>query len=314
MTYLEVARKASQNKQVNDVKDKTFNSHANRSFVQTSTNQKENTISLCSTINSESDWEDTNMKKSRKGLQNEGPLLLSRNPNERFIGKENSVQEKQDYLPPQRHWQKDNLKNQNNYQTNNFVGYSKPTNAQSVRPKEPVNAQSVRPKDPTSSRNSSKQNHVEKPNTIREVTCQVSSTGEDGEVLVEEKSVYHDGFQVYRSSAYKKKLKRLENLKNNKDNKGLRSMKGKVKSRFVITRAHPDTTEEDVEVELMDTFMDVIDEIYVRKNPMRKHTYYSTFVVIITTEEPIDIQMIEDYDWPGEVRCFFAPNNERFRK
>ena len=49
----------------------------------------------------------------------------------------------------------------------------------------------------------------------------------------------------------------------------------------------------------------------MRKNPMVKHKYYSTFVVFITTNEPIDVRMIEDYAWPGDVRCFFPPNKGR---
>ena len=178
---------------------------------------------------------------------------------------------------------------------------------------QPAIPQSVRPKVPTSTKNSLEKKHAEIPNTIREVTCQISSAGEDGEEVLEEKAVYHDDFQVYRSSAYRKKVKRLENLKNNKNNKGLKSMKGKTKTRFVVTKAHPEVTEEDVEVELMGTFMELIDEIYVRKNAMKKHNHYSTFVVIITTEEPFDVEMIENYNWPGEVRCFFAPNSERLR-
>ena len=46
---------------------------------------------------------------------------------------------------------------------------------------------------------------------------------------------------------------------------------------------------------------------------MKKHNHYSTFMVIITTEEPFDVEIIENYDWPGEIRCFFAPNSERLR-
>ena len=73
-----------------------------------------------------------------------------------------------------------------------------------------------------------RQSHTEKPNTIREVSSQITSTGEDGVEVIEEKSVYHDDFQVYRSTAYKKKIKWLGKLKNNKDNKNARIVTGYV--------------------------------------------------------------------------------------
>ena len=239
----------------------------------------------------------------------DGPLLLAANPNKKYTEdyEENdndngkNVEEKRKNLPPQRHWEKA-LKDQN-YHTNIF--------AANTLPVQPV-IHDIQ----TASRNSSNQTasnkpNQTKPNTIREVSFEFSSTGIDGEEVLKEKSVYHDDFQVYRSSAYQKKVKRLEKLKENAKNKGLKSAKGKVKNRFIVTKAHPETTEEDVEIELMDEFIDVIEEIYVRKNPMVKHKYYSTFVVFITTNDPIDVRMIEDYTWPGDVCCFFVPNKGR---
>ena len=74
----------------------------------------------------------------------------------------------------------------------------------------------------------------------------------------------------------------------------------------------PDTTEEEIELDLLDWFEE-FEEVYVRKNPMKKHTRYATFVVIITSENELDLETIENFKWPGEVRCFFAPNTERNR-
>ena len=125
--------------------------------------------------------------------------------------------------------------------------------------------------------------------------------------ILEDKSVFHDGFQVYRSSAYKRKIKWLEKLKENTNNQGLKPAKGKFKNRFVLTLAHPDTTEDDVKIELMENFMEVIDEIFVRKNPMKNHRYYCSFVIFITTNEPLDVEMIENHEYPGDINVFFCP-------
>ena len=121
-----------------------------------------------------------------------------------------------------------------------------------------------------------------------------------------------EDLQVYHSSAYKKKMKRIQKLKENENLCGIRAAKLKIKTRFVLTKVVPDTTEEEIELDLLDWFEE-FEEVYVRKNLMKKHTRYATFVVIITSENELDLETIENFKWPGEVRCFFAPNTERNR-
>ena len=103
-----------------------------------------------------------------------------------------------------------------------------------------------------------------------------------------------------------------EKLKANENVRGIRPAKLKIKTRFVLTKVQSDTTEEEIELELLDWFGD-FEEVYVRKNPLKKHNEYATFIVIVTSEKKLNIKMIENFEWPGEVRCFFAPNNERNR-
>ena len=51
------------------------------------------------------------------------------------------------------------------------------------------------------------------------------------------------------------------------------------------------------------------DEVFVRKNPM-KFPYYSSFIFIINSEEELDIDEFEQHDYPGEIKCFFAPKEQ----
>ena len=51
--------------------------------------------------------------------------------------------------------------------------------------------------------------------------------------MIEENSVTEDGFQIYHSTAYKKKMKRLEKLENEGE---LESMKRKIVTRFLLTK------------------------------------------------------------------------------
>ena len=108
-------------------------------------------------------------------------------------------------------------------------------------------------------------------------------------------------------------MKRLKELESNRNNEGLKAAKGKIKTRFVLTKVHPDTHEDEVELDLLKWF-DEFEEVYVRKNLMKRHNNYATFTFIVTSEEELDIRMIENSDWPGDIRVFFAPNNERYRK
>ena len=103
----------------------------------------------------------------------------------------------------------------------------------------------------------------------------------------------------------------MEKLKKRTNQKELGSAKKSISTRFVLTRVEPEQTVEDVEFYLLENFEE-INDVYVRKNPMT-HDKYATFVFIISSENEIDVRMIEDHDWPGRVKCFFSPN-ERHRR
>ena len=128
-------------------------------------------------------------------------------------------------------------------------------------------------------------------------------------MIIEEKSIVHDGFEVFHSTAYKKKMKRIEKLKNKRENKGLVPAKRLVGTRFALTNVQIDLIDEDIECYLLENF-DCVNEIYVRKCPP-KHDKYACFVFIVYAEEEVDAEIFENHDWPGRVRCFFAPNNRR---
>ena len=307
MSYLGAAKKGNSKNKARQIVDKTFDSHPNSSKTQAKLVQKKDSTSLFSTIVSESDWDDSKLKKYDKVIKNDGPLLLAANPNKNFCDvEEKKTEDKRELLQPQRHWEKEKLPKEQNYQINNFSAHPQPA--------QPVNV-SVPPtaKIPTRLSGYDKPK-TNKPTTIREVSSQITATGENGVEIFEDKSVFHDDFQVYRSSAYKRKMKWLEKLKENTENKGLKPAKGRYKNRFVLSYAHPDTTEEDVKIELLENFIDVIDEIFVRKNPMRKFRHYCDFVVFITSNEPLDIDMIEKHNYPGDIRVFFAPNKRRYEE
>ena len=107
-------------------------------------------------------------------------------------------------------------------------------------------------------------------------------------------------------------MKRLEKLRQNENNRGNQPAKSKFKTRFILTKLNPESTEEDVELELLD-FFEEFEEVYVRKTQMKKHSRYASFVFIVTSENELDVQAIENANWPGQVRCFFAPNQQRYR-
>ena len=71
-------------------------------------------------------------------------------------------------------------------------------------------------------------------------------------------------------------------------------------------------TEEQVEFYLLDNF-DQIEDVYIRKNEMKRHNNYTTFIFIVNSDEEIDIRMLENHNWPGGVKCFFAPPSDRPR-
>ena len=97
---------------------------------------------------------------------------------------------------------------------------------------------------------------------VEKKSYHISSIGEDGEEMFEEKSIIEDGFQIYHSSAYKKKMKRLEKLER-QNVEELESMKRKISTRFLLTKAKPSMSEEAVEHYILRNFD--VDYVYVRK-------------------------------------------------
>ena len=104
-------------------------------------------------------------------------------------------------------------------------------------------------------------------------------------------------------------MKRLEKLKQN-NVEDLESMKRKIATRFLLTKAKPSLSKEAVECYILENFD--VDEVYVRKNPM-KYDNYSSFIFIVNSEEELDIRGFENHSWPGLLKCFFAPRKENSR-
>ena len=148
------------------------------------------------------------------------------------------------------------------------------------------------------------------PKYVEKTSYHISSIGEDGEEVFEENMISEDGFQVYHSSAYKKKMKRLEKLKQ-KNTEELESMKRKIATRFLLTKAKPSLSEDAVEKYILENFD--VDEVYVRKNHM-KFSNYSSFIFIINSDEELNIREFEEHQWPGLLRCFFAPRDQKGRQ
>ena len=159
-------------------------------------------------------------------------------------------------------------------------------------------------------------NYNNKPTHINEKSYQISTENEYGEVRIEEKSVHHDGFEVYHSTSYKKKQKRiernkrLEKLKNRNARKDLMAAKRPIGTRFVLTNADLEITDEDVEEYIYDHFK-WVDDVYVRKCQL-KHSKWSSFVFIIYDDEEVDRRIFEEHTWPGRIRCFFEPPKKRY--
>ena len=260
--------------------DNTFDSHRNKNRKQKS--EKKNYMhSDIDSDESARDWED-------------GPLQLAPNPNNKYYINNQYISAP----PPTRQWPVENYGNTNC----NYKSQGDASRTQFIQPHPPSN---------TNRPNLHDRAQSNRPERIEKRSYHVSATDPDGEVVLEQEATYEDDFEVYRSTAYKKKVKRLEKLKERTNQKELGSAKNSISTRFVLTRVEPEQTVEDVEFYLLENFEE-INDVYVRKNPMT-HDKYATFVFIISSENEIDVRMIEDHDWPGRVKCFFSPN-ERHRR
>ena len=227
----------------------------------------------------------------------DGPLQMAPEPT-KFLSDENKVQEPP--LRPQRHWEPEQVANQNQ----NFVSNNWPAQHQGnpMVYTLPYDRSSLPYRQNDGENRPIRQNQK----CVEKTSYHISSTGEDGEEMIEENSIIEDGFQIYHSSAYKKKMKRLEKLEK-KNVEELESMKRQISTRFLLTKAKPSMSEEAVEQYILKNFD--VDFVYVRKNPM-KFENYSSFIFIINSDEELNIRDFEHHAWPGLLKCFFAPNSK----
>ena len=276
--------------------DKSYDSHENRNK-----NQRGSIDSLSahySDIESESEWgsvrgsnrHQKNRKLKRRSRFNDGPIQLAPEPNYTRNYKNDAP-----YLPPQRVWNSEpkcyGSQGSNNYQMAPQRDNNHKSNADYLWDYK------------NDKRQSSRENSPVRPKQINTYSYEIS----DGEHNVAETVTYEDGWQTYHSVSAKKKSKRLEKLKRQKPNK-LEAMKKMIATRFVLTKVSPHMTPEDIEYYLLENFEEIKD-VYVRKNAMVKHNHYCTFVFIVNSHEELDIDHIVDWDWPENIICFFAPND-----
>ena len=242
-------------------------------------------------------------EKTKNEQENYGPLRMAPDPTQKIF----VSNEQEPSLRPQRQWEPEqgtNCQNQNSV-VNNWPIQHQGKNMEFNRSPLPYNRSPLPYRNNEENQVSTPQN----PKCVEKTSYHISSTGEDGEEIMEESSIRENGFQVYHSSAYKKKMKRLEKLKQ-KNTEELESMKRKVATRFLLTKAKPSMSEEAVECYILENFD--VDEVYVRKNAM-KHPNYSSFIFIVNSDEELDTDEFEEHEWPGLLKCFFAPNEQNRR-
>ena len=298
-------KKATVDKENNN---KTYQSHPNLSLCKK--NGKKDSREL-SKITSESDWESEGVSGSEEesnlsDIEREcfGPLILAPDPSEKYFNK--GKKDKNTHMNPQRHWEPEHVPNSySSYPNNQQVNYFPERNREESECYQRTN--SVRPKTSQGNRPTS-----QGPKLVEKRSYHISTFGEEGEEVIEEQAVTEDGFQVVHNVSYRKRMKRQkrqrqEMLKNAKD---LVSMKRKRPTRFLLTKVNPNLSENSVEAYILRNFD--IDEVYVRKNQMR-FPDYASFIFITNSEEELDIDEFENHDWPGSIRCFFAPRERNNR-
>ena len=279
-----------------NVSNSTYNSHSNQSkFLN-----KKKCLNNDDT-SSESDYES-------ETSFNDGPLILAPNPNEKYLKNRKSSPPAKQPVIPQRIWEMDPLQNLvTNINQNQATGNN-------TTPPTFVNLNNSPPRYNNRNENSynNKNNNNNKPNCIRENSYIVSTENEHGEVRIEDKSILHDGFEVYHSTAYKKRLKRMEKLNSRMEKKDLISAKRPVGTRFILTNVSLDITEEDVEDHLFKDF-EWLSNVYIRRCRL-KHDKFASFVFIVYEEEEVDPKIFENHRWPGRIRCFFSPNDRGYQR
>ena len=257
-----------------------------------------------SKIVSESDWESDRVSSSDEDpsftdnvREHFGLLRLAPDPSEKYFKSDKKAKETP--MNPQRHWEPQNfpVNNNGNLQVNNYPTRSREESGSYQR------NVSVRPDTYQENRPSTSQGRK----SIKKRSYHLSTFGEDGEEVLEEQAVNEDGFQVYHNVSYKKRMKRQkrqrqENLENAED---LTSMRRELTYRFLLTKVNPDLSVNSIERYLLNNF-NIYEVNHIRKNPMT-FPHYASFIFIINTYEELDIGEFETHDWPGEIRCFFAP-------
>ena len=226
-----------------------------------------------------------NLKSDKNDAEIYGPLRMAPDPTEKFY------EQRGDSRPPvnpQRQWGSDSgqISPNQNLVINNYPPKHHGKSLYSVkspplRPNRYVNEE-------TSSQNS--HNAYE--------TLDTSETSSDKIESSDSENESESGFEF--PSAYKKKLRRLQKLED-QNTEDLVSIKKQITTRFLLTRANPSMTKESVERYILLNFD--IDSVYVRK--CKNH---SNFIFILNSDEELDKEEFEHHEWPGEIRCFFAPN------
>ena len=206
--------------------------------------------------------------------EDEGPLKLAANPNVIRNRKKSPVP------PPQRHWniEPNNIKHSN---VTNVYSDPKPRGYSNIR------GSGVQVCD-------------------RRIVSNPRSRHSSGE-----RTEINDVTEIAQSFTEKKKCDRLKQLRQTKRKK-LEGMREKISTRFLLSKVHPLLDAEDVEDEILTNFK-FIKDVYVRKCAMEKHSDYANFIFIVKSTEEIDVDAIEDFNWPGKIRCFYSPkDNARF--
>ena len=259
-------------KERNGDKDTSFESHPNRSRIRGQERESYDTPNF------------------------DGPMQLAPGPDhENYDIKENRRENN-----PQRYWEKENYTinfnpNQANHYQNHCQGYGGFYKGSG--------------QEEQNHHNRGLQQHENRKNVMKR-NYQVSTIGEAGEINYSEQVINEDGVDVHTSTSYKRKInmKRLKELEKEEE---LLSMKRKISTRFLLTKAHHRMTVANVEKHLRNNF--VVGDVHIRQNP-RNHDFYSSFIIIINSDEELDIRNFEEHDWPGDIRCYFAPRDRNPRQ
>ena len=108
---------------------------------------------------------------------------------------------------------------------------------------------------------------------------------------------------------YKNKLSQIKMLKKQQGYKGLIPAKKEIGTRFTLTNLHIDLMDTDIMCYILEHFKSVIN-VYVRKCGL-KNDRVASFVFIVYTEDEVDPKTFVNHNWPGRIRCFFAPDRKR---